>query len=123
MTPLETIRSFPSSTATPQILIDFSPHGSAFSYNVGETTYSPSNTFFASVGRLLTFTATITFFNPNSHYAIGYEWFFGDGKIGYDNPTTHIYEVPNEHTQLSLVVTDNLGKEWTARKSMYLKEG
>lgn len=87
---------------------------------VGEATIKPANTFYAHVTEVVTLTATVTF-ATTKQYAIGYRWDFGDGSKGYSNPATHTYTQTNASMQVSLVVTDNRGVEWTARKSMYLK--
>ena len=85
---VETVRVYPTPEPTPTIRIDFSPHGEAFTFNVGETAYSPAGAFYGAVKTTLTFTAT-TIFPVSTRQPVAYEWEFGDGSIGFNNPTTH----------------------------------
>lgn len=120
MTQLETVRSAPVAEATPEISIAFSPHGSAFSYNVGEEVVSPTDTYFTGINEDITFTATVKYNNPDKQWAIGYEWNFGDGSIGYGNPGVHKYLFVNE-IQVSVAITDNKGQIARAGLVVYLK--
>lgn len=113
------IREFPTPEPTPNIAIEFSPHKEAYTYNVGEESYAPANTWYGPVGELITFTATVKV-SGSGQSVTGYEWRFGDGTIGSGNPVTHTYTFPNEII-VTLVVTDNRGKKWLGYKSMYLK--
>lgn len=119
MTTLESVRSFPTPEPTPTIRITFSPHQEAYTYLLGETLVAPLNSFYAGVNQSLTFTATIEF-NVTDRWAVGYRWEFGDGGISYSNPATHTYSQENTNLQVAFIVIDNKGKEWRARKSMYV---
>lgn len=115
----ETVRQYPAPEPTPNIRIDFSPHKEAYTYNVGEESYAPANTFYGKTGEVITFTATVTFAGSNQ-LAVGYEWFFGDGATGATNPATHTYTLTSE-MPVTLIITDNRGVKWRAYKTMYLK--
>lgn len=117
---IETVRSIPQPTSTPDITIDFSPHRESFSYSVGSTVYSPDDTYFAHIGEEITLTATVSI--PDDIWIVGYEWDFGDGVKGFGNPATHTYALDNTHMQVGLTITDNLNRKWRARKAMYLRE-
>ena len=119
MTTLESVRSFPTPEPTPTISIAFSPHQEAYTYLLGETLVAPPNSFYAGVNQALTFTATIEF-NVTDRWAVSYRWEFGDGGVAYSNPATHTYTQENTNIQVAFIVIDNKGREWRARKSMYV---
>lgn len=114
----QTVRAYPAPEPTPNIKIDFSPHGAAYTYNVGEESYAPASTFWAAVNTSLTFTATVTFAGAGQSVA-GYEWKFGDGSIGSTNPVTHTYTLISE-LPVTLVITDNRGREFRAYKTLFV---
>lgn len=106
-------------TATdPEVSFTTSPQESQFTYTVGSTTYSPAGAYWSMVNGTITFTATFA-----GATVIEYHWDFGDGVEGWGNPVTHIYEIPNQHIQAVLRVTDTLGRRFYTRKQMYLKNG
>ena len=115
----ETVRETPKARPTPQIRIDFSPHGEAFTFNVGEKAYNPANAFYGAIKTVITFTATTNFPVPTIQ-PVSYEWEFGDGSLGFGNPATHEYTIGNTFL-VHLNVTDSTGYVWRVTKTMYLK--
>lgn len=116
---LETIRALPDPKATPVISIDFSPHKEVYVYEAGAVEFPWSNTFYAHINEVVTFTATVVM--PTGKTIAGYKWEFGDGSEGSGNPSTHTYLQASININCVLTVTDNNGVEWIARKTMYLK--
>lgn len=116
---VETVREYPKPKPTPQIRVDFSPHGEAFTFNVGEKAYAPANAYYGAVNSVITFTATAVFSDPLIQ-PVAYEWGFGDGTVGYGNPVTHEYAIGNTFT-VHLAVIDNEGVAHRVTKTMYLK--
>ena len=117
---MDVIQSPIQATATPEIQIDFSPQHEAFSYSVGSTVYAPAGVYFAHVWEDLTYTATVILPNPDDGWIVSYEWDFGDGNQGFENPVTHFYTQANSNLQVSLTITDNLNRRWSACKAMYI---
>jgi PKD repeat protein len=114
----QTVRAYPAPEPTPDVRIDFSPHGVVYTYNVGEESYAPANTFWANVNTALTLTATVVFSGVGQS-AAGYEWRFGDGTTGFTNPVVHTYALTSE-VPVTLIITDNRGQEFRAYKTLYV---
>lgn len=117
---METVRSLTIPGGTPDISFTFSPDAGDYVYTVGATVYSPTNAKIINIDTAITFTASATFPDPVTQWAVSYKWKFGDGMVGFGNPASHTFTVEVDSLQVVLIVKDNSGNRWRARRELYL---
>jgi PKD domain-containing protein len=117
---------------TPPVLPNFtwSPTGGEVTYIANGLVYPPAApngfpTLYSGsatpTNTAITFTASgSTTFLQSNVFAILYSWNFGDGTVGYGISATHTFLNAVPGLQVSLQVTDNLGRIWSCAQQISL---
>lgn len=116
---MTTVNDIPEIEFDPTISFTTAPQGNQYTYVAGGTIYTPTGAYYTLTDTTITFTATVAFTDPGRQ-VIEYHWDFGDGVNGWGNPATHIYKGNSKHAQAVLRVTDDRGRQYYARKQMYI---
>jgi PKD repeat protein len=111
--------------ALPLVKFTWSPVGAALVYIVGGNSYAYGSydprmqAFITPTNTPITFVANVT--SVSSISIIKYVWDFGDGQFGAGQNVQHTYTAPVPSTEVSLTVTDSLGRQSTRSKVLNLR--
>jgi hypothetical protein len=118
-----TINDLPVPIRMPSVDFTWSPVGSTFVTTINGNSYPPAGSRFASVGTPsgvpVTFTATVSV-DPKAPI-VQYKWDTGDGFVKFGSQITHQYRVANPHVEMTLEVTDLLGRTRTVSHALALE--
>lgn len=96
------------------------PGSANYSWAIGGDTYA-STTPKIQIGDIVVFTAIVTWPENSPRTVASYKWDFGDGTTSTSATPQKTFKYVSNNQRVRLVVTDDLGREFSMGKQVYLE--